>query len=162
VWPGTFLLAEFLRVRSERYNSGVSLELGAATGALAIFLRHHKFDIITWCSFISLQFNKLTNSYCSDIDDGGEVEANVHFNETQNGLFITHVILTLLLRVDFASGLSEGRHIAHTWGEPWTLTEPIQFIIASDILLYVRCNSFRIHCINTIFDSYIFIVPIPV
>jgi hypothetical protein len=48
VWPGTFLLAEFLRVRSERYNSGVSLELGAATGALAIFLRHHKFDIITW------------------------------------------------------------------------------------------------------------------
>lgn len=48
VWPGTFLLAEFLRQRGERYNHGTLLELGSATGALAIFLRLHHFDVITW------------------------------------------------------------------------------------------------------------------
>ena len=48
VWPGTFLLAEFVRDRNERYNCGNVLELGSATGALAIFLRLKGFSIITW------------------------------------------------------------------------------------------------------------------
>ncbi len=48
VWPGTFLLAEFLRQRSDRYNSCTVLELGSATGALAIFLRALAFNVISW------------------------------------------------------------------------------------------------------------------
>jgi hypothetical protein len=47
VWPGTFILAEFLIMASARYSSGTLLELGSATGALAIVLTMNNFDIIT-------------------------------------------------------------------------------------------------------------------
>lgn len=48
VWPGTFILADFLDDMKERYNASC-IELGAATGALAIYLRLQGYDdIITW------------------------------------------------------------------------------------------------------------------
>ncbi len=77
----------------------------------------------------------------SDIDDENEVEANIHYNETQNGkccciLSVLKSVLNLLCCA--LAGLAVGRHVAHTWGTPWTFAEPIQYIIASDILLYVR------------------------
>lgn len=69
VWPGSFVLSEKLLENKSLYSSGLVLELGTATGALAIFMRKHGFDVIT-----------------SDIDDGGDVEEMVHFNTTSNGL----------------------------------------------------------------------------
>jgi hypothetical protein len=47
VWPGTFVLAEFLKNNIERYSSGTILELGSATGALAVFLLKNGFEVIT-------------------------------------------------------------------------------------------------------------------
>lgn len=51
VWPGTFVLAEFLRDNRSKYQCSDShasciLELGAATGALAIYLRKIGFQHI--------------------------------------------------------------------------------------------------------------------
>eukprot|EP00599_Poterioochromonas_sp_BG-1_P008068 CAMPEP_0173145698 /NCGR_PEP_ID=MMETSP1105-20130129/8036_1 /TAXON_ID=2985 /ORGANISM="Ochromonas sp., Strain BG-1" /LENGTH=66 /DNA_ID=CAMNT_0014059725 /DNA_START=104 /DNA_END=301 /DNA_ORIENTATION=+ len=63
-----------------RYETGKCLELGAATGALSLALmKTGKFDIIT-----------------SDIDDGGIVEENIHWNYHHNGS-------------------EPPRHIPHTW-----------------------------------------------
>jgi hypothetical protein len=71
VWPGTFNLAEFIADHSQRYGDGVILELGAATGALSIYLKssHPEYNL-----------------YTSDIDDGGEVEENIKYNFERNGL----------------------------------------------------------------------------
>ena len=79
VWPGTFRLAEYIINHSERYNPVPSssscpfkvLELGAATGALSIFLKTSPYcmDMIT-----------------SDIDDGGEIFDNIVYNYKINGL----------------------------------------------------------------------------
>lgn len=70
VWPGTFNLAEFITNHSNRFLNGTILELGAATGALSIYLisSFSNYHIIT-----------------SDIDDGGEVESNIQYNFTRNG-----------------------------------------------------------------------------
>ena len=93
------------------------LELGAATGALSIYLRK-VFSNIRLCT--------------TDIDDGGDVEENIRYNFERNGL-------------------QQVPHIAHTWGKSWkedashiyAISDTFQkfnfkFIIASDILLYVR------------------------
>ncbi|KAJ1397822.1 hypothetical protein B484DRAFT_257357, partial [Ochromonadaceae sp. CCMP2298] len=71
VWPGTFIIADFMLAERERYSGAPLLELGSATGALAIYLRRlqQNFQVVT-----------------SDIDDGGEVAENVAFNSVQNGL----------------------------------------------------------------------------
>ena len=71
IWPGTFALAEFLHENISNYSSGTILELGAATGALAIFLTSppRNLAVIT-----------------SDIDDNGEVEANILHNFQLNGM----------------------------------------------------------------------------
>jgi predicted nicotinamide N-methyase len=130
VWPGTFNLAEYIDQHMERYKSGNILELGAATGALSVYLSSdpHNYQLCT-----------------SDIDDGGDVEDNIRYNFELNGM-------------------KAPLHIPHTWGEGWpssvtahssspksdsdqvnvqTEAETIEvprfkFIIASDILLYVR------------------------
>lgn len=70
VWPGTFVLAEYIEEHRERYMTGKMIELGTATGALAIFLRKKAFIVMT-----------------SDIDDGGYVEELVNFNLGHNGEF---------------------------------------------------------------------------
>ena len=119
VWPGTFSLANFLFAHKARYDGYPMLELGAATGALSIFLKKlsPSFDITT-----------------SDINDEGDVEENVKYNFVHNGLDIVP-------------------HIPHTWGQEWPLSindketneeqcivdiSSFRYIIASDILLYVR------------------------
>lgn len=127
VWPGTFTLAEFMAGHKDRYSSGNMLELGSATGALSIYIRR---------VFPEVQL------YTSDIDDGGEVESNIRHNFQRNGLACVP-------------------HVAHTWGDTWVhdsqhlvaslspssassagpqATQPckFKFIVASDILLYVR------------------------
>ena len=70
VWPGTFSLASFIMDNCDHYGTGRILELGAATGALAIFLVNppRNYSVVT-----------------SDIDDGGEVAANIEHNFTLNG-----------------------------------------------------------------------------
>lgn len=58
----------------------------------------------------------------SDIDDEGEVEANIKYNYELNDM-------------------QAPRHIAHTWGAVWHQSAAplgLKYIIASDILLYVR------------------------
>jgi hypothetical protein len=90
------------------------LELGAATGALSIYVRR-RFPGVRLCT--------------SDIDDGGDVEANVKYNFERNDLSCVP-------------------HVAHTWGHSWekdahhiSTVDPkyrFKFIIASDIVLYVR------------------------
>ena len=106
VWPGTFALAEFMDSHLEAFKGSRVLELGAATGALSIYLSSKGVDMVT-----------------SDIDDGGEVEENIRYNFQKNSLVSVP-------------------HAVHTWGEKWPdLTVPsssISFIIASDILLYVK------------------------
>jgi hypothetical protein len=48
VWPGTFALADFIAKHAGRYNDRC-LEMGSATGALAIYLRLSGFtDVVTW------------------------------------------------------------------------------------------------------------------
>jgi hypothetical protein len=83
IWPGTFNLAYFL-ARNRHvlvHNLSVSensenlkiLELGAATGALSLFLK--KLD--------STLFN---NIITSDIDDGGQIEENIKRNFELNSV----------------------------------------------------------------------------
>lgn len=73
IWPGTFNLAEFITLHSNRFINSNILELGAATGALSIYLQS-----------TFLNYNLIT----SDIDDGGEVENNIIYNFQRNGNFI--------------------------------------------------------------------------
>ena len=70
VWPGTFTLADFIVDHLDYYSSGKIIELGSATGALAVFLCSppRNFDVIT-----------------SDIDDGGIVAENIRHNFILNG-----------------------------------------------------------------------------
>ncbi|OQR91999.1 hypothetical protein ACHHYP_20157 [Achlya hypogyna] len=70
VWPGMFNLASFIDSHKARYGNGTILELGAATGALAIHLRANprQYDVIT-----------------SDMADDGTIAANIEFNSALNG-----------------------------------------------------------------------------
>ncbi|EQC28759.1 hypothetical protein SDRG_13443 [Saprolegnia diclina VS20] len=73
VWPGMFNLASFIDANKARYSDGKILELGAATGALAIHLRADPrlYDVMT-----------------SDMADDGTIEANIEFNSALNGQVI--------------------------------------------------------------------------
>lgn len=78
IWPGAFALAGYIALHTSHY-SGRILELGAATGALSIYLmKKFNFDMVT-----------------SDIDDGGDVEHNVKYNFERNGTqhFLIHDII---------------------------------------------------------------------
>lgn len=120
IWPGTFRLAEYITYNSSQYKNSRILELGAATGALSLYLQSDPtdgYDMVT-----------------SDVDDGGEVENNIAFNFQLN------------------DNAALPPHIPFTWGSDWNTSvsnvstklnispENLQFdfIIASDILLYVR------------------------
>jgi len=107
VWPGTFNLASFINNHETHYNSGKIIELGAATGALSIFL-------IKQCS----DYNIIT----SDIDDDGDVESNILFNFTRNDL-------EPVIHVPFTWGTP--------WPVALANPKDCKYIIASDILLYV-------------------------
>jgi hypothetical protein len=72
VWPGTFLLADYLLANKDKYcnlsmNSNI-LELGAATGALSIFLLMHNFPLITrFHNFSLLKLISLTVAAASAV-----------------------------------------------------------------------------------------------
>jgi hypothetical protein len=149
IWPGTFLLAEYLRDNVASYQNGPILELGAATGALSVYLRcpPRSFDVIT-----------------SDIDDGGDVENNIAYNFELNGRICNAFFYLLSFMIFFLQGMKPPLHIPFTWGTPWNeavgrvrnrilknhksleqsleisaaLAMRFKYIIASDILLYVR------------------------
>ena len=67
VWPGAIRLGEFMITRKDLYSSGRILELGAATGALAMSMTVNGFDVVT-----------------SDYDDDGNVAENIKFNFDAN------------------------------------------------------------------------------
>eukprot|EP01041_Mallomonas_annulata_P003758 gene3758-7460_t len=122
VWPGTFSLANYIADNKEIYESGNIIELGSATGALAIFLKS-----------LPQTFSVLT----SDIDDGGEVEENIIFNFKLNGLEpVPHLPHT------WGTGWSSE--------EPF-LPSSFKFIIASDILLYVSAYPALVKTIEELF-----------
>jgi hypothetical protein len=165
VWPGTFVLAQYLAARlaseaaagiSDGIASGRVLELGAATGALSMFLSAClRLDVVT-----------------SDIDDGGEVLENIQHNFALNSEphleQIPHLCALPSIYCSHAFPLNPScwpfqdiapvPHVAHTWGSGWPGTrihEPLddtekeevvsryaastfRYIVASDILLYVR------------------------
>ena len=113
-------------------RSGFVLELGAATGALAMFLSTppRSFQVIT-----------------SDIDDGGDVEANISHNFKLNDL-------------------ESVMHMPYTWGNDLVaslkqlndkyktdVTFPqFKYIVASDILLYVSAYPALVESLVKLFE----------
>jgi predicted nicotinamide N-methyase len=127
VWPGSFSLADFISKNLDRYRGGRILELGSATGAWAIFLASpaQNLPVVT-----------------SDIDDGGDVENNIKYNFQLNGIttLACSSVHAYILR---KSGFPLVPHVPHTWGTGWNnagdfRASTFKYIIASDILLYVR------------------------
>jgi len=133
VWPGALKLADYIRLnRLERFREGNILELGAATGALAIYLSSHP---------------QCLSVYTSDIDDGGDVESNILHNFQLNGLSHKgHLPYTW----------------GESWQEAANKLQDIQvnfspinfrFIIASDILLYVSAYPALVRTLENLFDG---------
>jgi len=128
IWPGTFTLCDFLvsPIQLKKIQGATVLELGAATGALAIALSSppYRFSIQT-----------------SDFADDGEVEGNIAFNFALNGLRTVG-------------------HIPHTWGTGWQAScqkvgiarRRYDYIIASDILLYVSAYPALVDTLSELFD----------
>lgn len=114
VWPGTFNLAEYLVECG--VTLGDTLELGTATGVLAMILTQAQ------CC------RSLTTS---DVEDEhGEIAENLAYNYCLNAI----------------SAPPPPPHVPHTWGTDWArsvsqagVDVPNRFdsIVASDILLYV-------------------------
>jgi len=136
VWPGTFNLAEYLLARYEstngrfRQNWGSVLELGTATGVLAIRLARASVRY-------SVHDRECDGGDCvcddivtSDVDDDDEVEDQVTYNFNLNG---------------FENESERPVHVPHTWGTGWKQcaarkgleSKVFDTVIASDILLYV-------------------------
>ena len=67
------------------------------------------------------------------------------WRKISSGIAITMVIYPAIIFVDMVVerlfnyiGVEKPFHIAHTWGTGWNQKLDIKFIVASDILLYVR------------------------
>jgi predicted nicotinamide N-methyase len=149
VWPGTFVLADYL-LSSSGSGWGRVLELGTATGLLAIRLTRADESC---CTFIAT----------SDVqDEDDQVAANVRFNYQLNGI----------------DDESAPLHIPHTWGTGWKQSverqiERIQSdgsestknedlvssllsfdtIVASDILLYVSAYPALVQTLQEVMPS---------
>lgn len=123
VWPGTFTLAEYIVEHLDTYRTGALLELGAATGALALFLRLPQYDL---------------NIITSDIDDGGAVRENIEHNFALNGMpCVTHVEHTW----------------GQPWPEQEVAAASITHVIASDILLYVKAYPALVATLDMLFKA---------
>lgn len=64
-----------------------TLELGAATGALSIFLKLKGVNVLTRSQLFVTKNCLLIFSFFSDYDDGGQIENCILQNMSQNGLF---------------------------------------------------------------------------
>jgi len=128
IWPGTFTLCDFLAspVQLDKMQGATVLELGAATGALAIALSSppYRFNIQT-----------------SDFADDGEVEGNIAFNFALNGLVtvghIPHTWGTGWQASCQKVGIARRRY---------------DYIIASDILLYVSAYPALVETLCELFE----------
>jgi len=134
IWPGALDLAQYIDTyRSDIYTGGKILELGSATGFLAIFL-----------AMKLLKTNNVNNCndmiVTSDIDDDGIVEQNIKYNFQLNN--IDSVV-----------------HIPHTWGTGWTRdnhqcsASSFKYIVASDILLYVKVYPELVSTLTELFNG---------
>jgi predicted nicotinamide N-methyase len=151
VWPGTFVLADYLLLSSSSW--GRVLELGTATGLLAIRLTRAD---ESFCTFVAT----------SDVqDEDDQVATNVRFNYQLNGI------------ADDAAPL----HIPHTWGTGWKQSVERQIeriqesdtngsesstkelvrsllsfdtIVASDILLYVSAYPALVQTLQELMPSH--------
>ena len=133
VWPGTFNLCEYVLQNDQAFLGNI-LELGTATGLLAIRLAH--------CSKLhassgldddddSKELPRCHSITTSDVvDDNNEIAENLAFNYTLNSIENAPI------------------HVPHTWGTGWArsvdqchqpsaVPDAFDTIIASDILLYV-------------------------
>ncbi len=123
VWPGTFTLAEYIVANIDRYKKGTILELGAATGALSLFLRLPSYDL---------------NVITSDIDDGGIVSENILHNFALNNVpSVLHVAYTW----------------GERWPEDVIASSSITHVIASDILLYVKAYPALVATLDLLFRA---------
>jgi len=123
VWPGTFTLAEYIVEHMDTYRSGSLLELGAATGALALFLRLPQYNL---------------NIITSDIDDGGVVQENIAHNFALNNMAcVPHVEHTW----------------GEPWPEQRVPAFSFTHIIASDILLYVKAYPALVATLDMLFRA---------
>jgi predicted nicotinamide N-methyase len=126
VWPGTFNLADYLFEKDNdgnyRHSWGRVLELGTATGLLAIRL--------ALASRNEETSDVVTSIVTSDVDDEqGDVEQNVRYNFELNGFSVGDIPV----------------HVPHTWGTGWNacaqqrglIHVDFDTIVASDILLYI-------------------------
>lgn len=121
VWPGTNMLAEYIDQHADKYSNQLILELGSATGALAIYLYLNNHS--------SRNFNVMT----SDIDDNGEVQENISFNFHLNDLKpVNHIPFTW--GNDWTETLNEYSKINSLSMDCFNF----KYVIASDILLYVN------------------------
>ena len=105
------------------YRAGTLLELGAATGALALFLRQPQYNL----SIVT-----------SDIDDGGSVRENIEYNFSLNGIpCVKHVEHTW----------------GEPWPEGATAAASFTHVIASDILLYVKAYPALVATLEMLFNA---------
>jgi len=155
VWPGTFNLLNYLLEEKEgggessiegkpimyKKNWGSVLELGTATGVLAIRLA---MACASNSNLLPDEENKL-NFACNDIvtsdvdDEYGEVQENVRYNFGINNFH------SKALEDEGDSSGVIPPHVTHTWGTGWRNSatqcdlenKKFDTIVASDILLYV-------------------------
>jgi predicted nicotinamide N-methyase len=118
VWPGTFALAEYLAARKDALVEGRVLELGSATGALALALTRMGLNITA-----------------SDLDElEHEIEQNIRYNFELN-----HTPMAA--------------YIPHTWGSGWDESRAFDYVVASDILLYVSAYPALVQTLVEIFST---------
>jgi hypothetical protein len=131
VWPGTFNLVEYYLSPSQPgdlqllIDNGPVLELGTATGLLAVRLAMEGVSVVT--------------SDYDDSESGAEsIENNVVHNFELNG-----------------QSERRGRHVPHTWGTGWDAAKngAYKIVLASDILLYTAVYGDLVVTINELFDA---------
>ena len=171
VWPGTFVLAEYLfsqtkTTKTDQTNTdtvwGHVLELGTATGLLAMRLHHasrvyhHHGKNAEDDSQNVIICDSVTTS---DVDDD-QVTHNVEWNYQRNG------ILQGTMENDRDKNTPPPIHIPHTWGTGWEksvqrrktqlqlqqqIRSTFDTIVASDILLYVSAYPALVQTVTELF-----------
>lgn len=145
VWPGTFLLGSYLTTSDPQLLGRLQdkdtrcLELGAATGALSIFLSSPPYNFVI---------------HTCDIQDDGTVEANIIHNFSLNSMqarqHISHTWGTpwaQSIANAETSGVSAGTSFALVPGAIFN------YVLASDILLYVSAYPSLVETLLQIFEA---------